>query len=152
MHLDRARAWAAGVGLALALSMWAAALTAPPAIAAQADEPVPVIVTYEMRKARLDARAAARDPKGFWIHQVAQRIEEKKPVLKHPLAMPLTAEVGFLVGRNGAILHSEIKRSSGNPAVDAEALAMVARAAPFPPMPDAVPDSQLAFELPLRFR
>jgi protein TonB len=49
------------------------------------------------------------------------------------------------------VLNSQIIKSSGSAVLDAEALSLLTRAAPLPPPPAAVPDSDLTFVLPIRF-
>jgi protein TonB len=49
------------------------------------------------------------------------------------------ALVGFSVDANGALASARILKSSGSPAIDNAALALVARAAPFPAPPAGAP-------------
>ena len=119
---------------------------------AQATEPLPIIVTYELKRGHEARVIERRDPKTFWVRQIVARLEDKKPVGTIGLKEPATAQVSFTVGRDGAIVSKTIARTSGVPAVDKEALAMLERAQPFPPMPAAMPEPALSFSLPLRFR
>ena len=119
---------------------------------AQATEPLPIIVTYELKRGHEARVIELRDPKTFWVRQIVARLEDKKPVGTIGLKEPATAQVSFTVGRDGAIVSKTIARTSGVPAVDKEALAMLERAQPFPPMPAAMPEPALSFSLPLRFR
>ncbi|WP_315919710.1 TonB family protein [Mesorhizobium sp. SP-1A] len=59
------------------------------------------------------------------------------------------AQVAFLVKTNGSIGAVELVRSSGSPELDKAALAMVRRAAPFPPIPPEAGRSSWAFTLPI---
>ena len=115
-------------------------------------DPLPTIVTYELAEARRAADAAARDPRGFWVGQIVARLEERKPDRQHSVKRPVTVELGFVVDRAGRLLSKQLARSSGDPAIDAEAIAVLDRAAPFPPMPAALPGDHLVFTVPLRFR
>lgn len=119
---------------------------------AHATEPLPVIVTYEMQRQSDAARVERRDPRAFWVRQIVARLEDKKPEGTIGLTQPATAKVGFVVARDGRIVSKSIEASSGVPAVDREALAMLDRAQPFPPMPQAMDGKDVAFSLPLRFR
>ena len=119
---------------------------------AQATEPLPIIVTYELKRGHEARVIERRDPKTFWVRQIVARLEDKKPAGTIGLKEPATAQVSFTVGRDGAIVSKTIARTSGVPAVDKEALAMLERAQPFPPMPAAMPEPALSFTLPLRFR
>jgi periplasmic protein TonB len=46
---------------------------------------------------------------------------------------------------------SRIVKSSGSAPLDAEALDLIKRAAPFPPPPAEIADSELSFIVPIRF-
>jgi periplasmic protein TonB len=59
--------------------------------------------------------------------------------------------LSFSIDRQGHVLNSKIIKSSGSAVLDAEALSLLTRAAPLPPPPAAVPDSDLTFVLPIRF-
>ena len=62
-----------------------------------------------------------------------------------------TAVVSFSVDRSGRVLSRSLARSSGSSALDAEVMAMIARAQPMPPFPTAMTQSRLAFSVPIRF-
>jgi periplasmic protein TonB len=62
-----------------------------------------------------------------------------------------TVELGFTLDRSGHVLAHQIVRSSGHSALDAEAIAMVERAQPLPPIPDSMPDAQLDLTVPIVF-
>ncbi len=57
----------------------------------------------------------------------------------------------FTVSRGGGVSGVRIARSSGNPAVDNEALATIRRAQPLPPIPPEIPQSALTFPVPFSF-
>jgi periplasmic protein TonB len=59
--------------------------------------------------------------------------------------------LSFSIDRQGHVLNSQIIKSSGSSVLDAEALSLLTRAAPLPPPPAAVPDTDLTFVLPIRF-
>ena len=59
--------------------------------------------------------------------------------------------LSFSIDRQGHVLNSQIIKSSGSAVLDAEALSLLTRAAPLPPPPAAVPDSDLTLVLPIRF-
>jgi periplasmic protein TonB len=59
--------------------------------------------------------------------------------------------LSFSIDRQGHVLNSKIIKSSGSAVLDAEALSLLTRAAPLPPPPAAVPDTDLTFVLPVRF-
>ncbi|ARQ01599.1 TonB family protein [Pseudorhodoplanes sinuspersici] len=70
---------------------------------------------------------------------------------KRPASGSGTAVVSFVVDRSGRVVSRSLARSSGNSAVDAEAMATIARAAPMPAFPAAVTQSRLAFMQAIRF-
>ena len=133
-------------GLSVGLSVCVPVAPAPHA------DPLPTIATYELSKARKDARAIARDPKTFWVGAIVSRIESRKPQVDLKLKQPTSVEIAFTVARDGRVVSKQIARSSGNPAVDRQAVAVIDKAAPFPPMPDWLAETEMSFRLPLRFK
>jgi TonB family protein len=61
-------------------------------------------------------------------------------------------DVRFSLDRMGHVLLVEVVKSSGSPAFDEAALAMVRRSDPVPPAPPLVADEGLSFTLPVIFR
>ena len=59
--------------------------------------------------------------------------------------------VKFTIGRDGQLLASAIKQSSGHALLDQAALATLARAAPFPPIPDFVGRETLSIAVPIDY-
>ena len=59
--------------------------------------------------------------------------------------------IGFAIDRHGKVVSSRIVKSSGSAVLDAEALALLKRAAPLPAPPAEVTDTALSFILPVRF-
>ena len=62
-----------------------------------------------------------------------------------------TARVSFTLGRGGQLLSSRLAGSSGHAVLDAEALAMLNRAQPFPAFPPDIKDASLRFNVPRTF-
>jgi protein TonB len=62
-----------------------------------------------------------------------------------------TARVSFTLGRGGQLLSSRLAGSSGHAVLDAEALAMLSRAQPFPAFPPDIKDASLRFNVPRTF-
>jgi TonB family protein len=135
----------------LVLPLGIASIAAFPIHAARADNGLPTIVTYEISKQKSDARSLARDPKQFWIRQIVTRIEARKTDLDKPLKAPVTTKIAFVVARDGHLVSADVAASSGMPGIDKDALAMVRRAEPFPPMPSTLSEPELSFVVPLRF-
>ena len=61
------------------------------------------------------------------------------------------ATIRFTMQRSGQILSASLVRSAGHNTLDQAALATAAPGASLPPAPDAVPQQQLTFVVPLRF-
>jgi protein TonB len=57
----------------------------------------------------------------------------------------------FTVNRSGGVSGARVARSSGNAALDNEAVATIRRAAPLPPIPPEIPQSSLTFPVPFSF-
>lgn len=60
--------------------------------------------------------------------------------------------VRFILNRAGNVLSASVGKSSGNAALDAEALATVRRANPFPPFPEGKTNVQETFSAPMDFK
>jgi periplasmic protein TonB len=59
--------------------------------------------------------------------------------------------LSFSIDRQGHVLNSRVIKSSGSAVLDTEALSLLKRAAPLPPPPAGIPDSDLTFVVPIRF-
>ncbi|MBX9651406.1 MAG: TonB family protein [Xanthobacteraceae bacterium] len=62
-----------------------------------------------------------------------------------------TARVSFTLSRGGQVLSASLGGSSGHSALDAETLAMVRRAQPFPAFPPDVKQGSMSFAAPVAF-
>jgi periplasmic protein TonB len=60
--------------------------------------------------------------------------------------------VRFTMTRLGRVLSYRLENSSGHESLDREALALIERAQPLPPLPDEVPNATIELVLPLRFQ
>ena len=59
--------------------------------------------------------------------------------------------VAFRIDRQGNVVSSRIAKSSGSAVLDADALAMIKRAAPLPPPPAGIADDDLSIVVPIRY-
>ena len=67
-------------------------------------------------------------------------------------ASPGTVQVAFSIDRSGRVLSARLSGSSGDPALDEEAVAMVRRASPVPAPPGGLGGSgAIALAVPVRF-
>jgi periplasmic protein TonB len=62
-----------------------------------------------------------------------------------------TVLVRFALNREGAVISSEVTKSSGNGVLDREALDILRRASPFPAFPTAKPGAQDSYIAPVNF-
>jgi protein TonB len=62
-----------------------------------------------------------------------------------------TVLVRFELNREGEVVGSEVKKSSGNSILDRAALAILQRASPFPSFPTAKPEAQDSYLAPVQF-
>lgn len=88
-----------------------------------------------------------------WQGEVLGRLERAK---RYPQGAELrrregVAVVEFVLDREGRVLETRLVRSSGEPALDAEALALPARAQPLPPPPEHVAGARIEVVVPVRF-
>ncbi|MFO1107586.1 MAG: energy transducer TonB [Bradyrhizobium sp.] len=79
-----------------------------------------------------------------------QRFKQYPPAAK-AAGQQGTARVSFTLSRSGQVLSAGLGGSSGHSALDAETLAMVRRAQPFPPFPPDVKQSSISFGAPVAF-
>ena len=104
---------------------------------------------------------------------VAKAVPEKKPAVAiSPTAMPSwraaivahlnqhkrypgsgagISTITFSIDRSGKVLSARLLRSSGNAALDAEAVAMARRASPLPKPPAGIAGDNLSLTVPVRF-
>ena len=95
---------------------------------------------------------SARRAKLTWQRELAAHFDRHK---RYPASRNnKTAEivVRFELDRTGRIVSSQVVRSSGDPAFDEAALAMLKRSDPVPAPPPIVADEGLYFALPVIFR
>lgn len=72
-------------------------------------------------------------------HATSSKAAQHQAQEKRGKRKPLTTEVRFFLNRNGDLLSAEVHRASGNRKADAEAIAAIRRAAPFPKRPAGSP-------------
>jgi protein TonB len=61
------------------------------------------------------------------------------------------ARLSFTLGRGGQVTSSRLGGSSGVAAFDAQAMAMIRQASPFPPFPDEIRTGSMSFTIPVEF-
>jgi protein TonB len=88
-----------------------------------------------------------------WRSQIVAVIERNKhyPETSARRGEQGVAQVFFSLDRQGRVIDSRVVRSSGASALDEEALALLRRAQPFPPVPPEILGERVNLILPLRF-
>jgi protein TonB len=126
----------------------------PPVPTTTAPPPAPT-QTAVVPAAPVQARAASKVSTAIpsWTSQLVALLERNK---RYPPAAQVRREQGiahvfFALDRQGHLLESRIVRSSGAAILDEEALALVARAQPFPPPPAGLAGPRVALTVPIRF-
>jgi periplasmic protein TonB len=94
---------------------------------------------------------AQTDDVGEWLRQISVRLANQKRFPLDARGQGGTAKVAFIIDRSGNLVSDELLESTGFPLLDAEAIAMVHRAQPFPPPPAQAGDDKLKFVLPVIF-
>jgi len=88
-----------------------------------------------------------------WRSQIVAVIERNKhyPETSARRGEQGVAQIFFSLDRQGRVIDSRVVRSSGASALDEEALALLRRAQPFPPVPPEILGDRVNLILPLRF-
>jgi protein TonB len=79
-----------------------------------------------------------------------QRFKQYPPAAKSA-GQQGTSRVSFTLSRSGGVLSVGLGGSSGHSQLDAETLAMVRRAQPFPAFPADIKQSSMPFNAPVAF-
>jgi periplasmic protein TonB len=124
------------------------------------NEAVPASRTTASPKAERQAPAASAVSTGASAAAVAsykqmvaahlQRFKQYPPAAK-AAGQQGTARISFTLSRSGGVTSAGLGGSSGHSALDAETLAMVRRAQPFPAFPSDVKQSSMSFSAPVAF-
>lgn len=90
--------------------------------------------------------------KGYF-HEVAGLIDSHKEYPDEVKKQKFEGKVvvAFAIGRSGKLLSSSIRKSSGNRLLDQAALDTLARASPFPPLPDSLQRESLKISVPIDY-
>jgi periplasmic protein TonB len=94
---------------------------------------------------------AQTDDVGQWVKQISLRLASQKRFPPGAVGQSGAARVAFTIDRSGNLVSDKLVQSTGFAALDAEAVAMVQRAQPFPPPPAQAGDDKLKFTLPVIF-
>jgi protein TonB len=88
-----------------------------------------------------------------WKTQIVALLERNKryPETAQSRREQGVAQVFFSLDRQGRVIDTQLRRSSGVSALDEEALALVRRAQPFPPPPPEWPGERVDLTVPISF-
>lgn len=89
---------------------------------------------------------------GVWAMRLIARLNEHKQLPPSGAGEGGTAKVAFRIDRAGNLLSARVRQSTGQAALDQEALAIVKRAQPFPAPPEDIADDKLSFVVPITFQ
>lgn len=97
------------------------------------------------------AKKPAQTPKSLtaWRGKVITHLNSSKSA---SAAADGTTTVAFKIDRSGKVLSSQVVASSGNKALDAEAVALMQRASPVPAPPADITGDTLFLKVPIRFK
>jgi TonB family protein len=87
----------------------------------------------------------------IWKQSLATQLAKAQRYPAQAHGVQGVANLAFTLDRNGKLVSSRIVKSSGSPILDAEALDLIKRAAPLPPPPADIVDSDLSFIVPIHF-
>ena len=86
-----------------------------------------------------------------WQQSLVARLAKVQHYPAQARGVQGVVSLAFTMDRHGKVVSSRIVKSSGSAVLDAEALDLIKRAAPLPPPPADIADSDLSFIVPIRF-
>ena len=86
-----------------------------------------------------------------WQRSLVARLARLQQYPPQARGVQGVVSLAFNIDRHGNLVSSRIVKSSGSALLDAAALDLIKRAAPFPPPPAEIADSELSFVVPIRF-
>jgi len=95
--------------------------------------------------------ASASSASASWQQSLVARLTKVQHYPAQAHGVQGVVNLAFTIDRQGKVVSSKIAKSSGSAVLDAEALDLIKRAAPLPPPPADIPDSDLSFVVPIRF-
>lgn len=109
----------------------------------------PVVAAQQVGDAKTNTKAILTYRKSLHLHL---KKHQRYPSEARSRGQQGTVEVQFAIDRTGKIMEKTVRKSSGNPLLDAEALAAIDRANPFPLPPDEEPGEALRYSMPIQFK
>ncbi len=127
-------------------------IAVPTTSAIQTDAPVKGDVAAATMRGAPGAMPSIAMPR--WTSKLIEQLERGKqyPPAAQGRREEGTAQVAFTIDRRGRLISARLDRSSGSEALDAEALELLQRAAPFSPPPAELKGEHISLTVPIRFR
>jgi len=94
---------------------------------------------------------AADSAKDNWTKRLVAQLNAQRRYPLQAADQGGTAKVVFHIDRDGHLISVALTKTTGDPVLDEEALAMVQRAQPFAPPPPEVPEDDVTLLLPVVF-
>lgn len=131
-----------------------AALPPPEPVEPKPPEPTPVPVAPAPATTAPPPAHASKAQIDAWYGQIVMQLERHKsyPPAARAHREKGVVELAFSIDRDGRLLSSRIVKSSGYATLDAETLATVRRAQPFPVPPTGVDGRHFDFTVPVEFK
>ncbi len=97
--------------------------------------------------------ASASSAAHTWEGRILAHLESRKryPAEARARRLQGVAYINFIMDRQGRVLSSKLERSSGHPALDREALALLQRAQPLPAPPPETRGERITLTVPVDF-
>ena len=128
---------------------------APESVANEAAAPPPIPEAHEATTTSapvIGAGESARAMRATWQKRLIAHLNRFKRYPSTGSRLMAEIVVAFTLDRSGHVTSAAIQTSSGDPAFDHAALAMMEKADPVPPPPPPIADDGLSFSLPVVFR
>jgi len=127
-----------------------------PTAESKAAAPRQIDAQLSTKSAAPDAGTAASTARSIvsWQNSVMLQINRHKryPAAARSQEMQGVVQVSISIDRGGRLMSSQVSRSSGFAPLDEEALEILKRASPLPPLPVSVQGATLHLNIPIRFR
>ncbi len=126
---------------------------APPTSAHPAAAASVAVAEKPPKSASAETDRAQRNAMEQWQMRVLEHLQRHRryPAQAQRRRQEGVAELRFSLDRHGRLLHVALEQGSGFEMLDAEALAVAARAQPFPPPPAAFGDNPIEVVVPVQF-
>ena len=105
---------------------------------------------FHVQRTEGEPACFGRSTAGYFDTQHLQRFKQYPPAAK-AAGQQGVSRLRFSLSRSGQVLSSGLGGSSGHAALDAETLAMVRRAQPFPAFPPDMKQASMSFSVPIQF-